>query len=80
LILKDFVPRVLWRVFRDMRDTTSARDLKSWAKWSPQMARVSVWHLARYGFRARLQALDLTLGHFEAGAGLNSRRSAQCGD
>jgi len=32
------------------------------------MARVSVWHLARYGFRPRLQALDLTLGRVEADA------------
>ncbi|OYX44217.1 MAG: hypothetical protein B7Z02_05490 [Rhodobacterales bacterium 32-67-9] len=30
------------------------------------MARVSVWHLERYGFRPQVQALDLTLGHFEA--------------
>ena len=33
------------------------------------MARVSVWHLARYGFRPRLPALDLTAGSFQADDG-----------
>jgi hypothetical protein len=42
------------------------RDLNLQAKLPSKSARVSVWHLARYGFRAGQQALDLTSGYFEA--------------
>lgn len=34
------------------------------------MARVSVWHLARYGFQVARPALDLTSHGLEAGARL----------
>ena len=59
LILNDCISSLLWRVFRGMQGASTPRDLKLEAKWTPKMAQVSVWHLARYGFRVALRALDL---------------------
>ena len=66
LCLNDFMWRALTRDFRGLQAGSPPRDLKMQTKLSPKMARASVWHLARYGFRTRLLALDLTLGHFKA--------------
>jgi hypothetical protein len=62
LILNDFTRRALSRDFHGLRGVSALRDLNSLAKQPPEMARVSVWHLARYGFRVRRQAPLLAFG------------------